>query len=80
MTQLPLNGIRVLDLSRVFAMPYAGAFLSDLGAEVIKVDSCQAQFIDTTRTLNGPTRTTIRENCSGSGEALSRPLTAENGA
>ena len=54
MTQLPLNGIRVLDLSRVFAMPYAGAFLSDLGAEVIKVDSCQAQFIDTTRTLNGP--------------------------
>ena len=54
MTQLPLNGVRVLDLSRVFAMPYAGAFLSDLGAEVIKVDSCQAQFIDTTRTLNGP--------------------------
>ena len=43
-----------MDLSRVFAMPYAGAFLSDLGAEVIKVDSYQAQFIDTTRTLNGP--------------------------
>ena len=54
MTQLPLSGVRVVDLSRVFAMPYAGAFLSDLGAEVIKVDSCQAQFIDTTRTLNGP--------------------------
>ena len=54
MTRLPLDGVRVVDLSRVFAMPYAGAFLSDLGAEVIKVDSCQAQFIDTTRTLNGP--------------------------
>ena len=54
MTARPLTGTRVLDLSRVFAMPYAGAFLSDLGAEVIKVDTCQAQFIDTTRTLNGP--------------------------
>ena len=54
MTDLPLSGIRVTDLSRVFAMPYAGAYLADLGAEVIKVDSCQAQFMDTTRTLNGP--------------------------
>ena len=28
--------------------------LADMGAEVIKVDSCQAQFMDTTRLLNGP--------------------------
>lgn len=54
MPNLPLSNIRVLDLSRVFAMPYAGAYMADLGAEVIKVDSCQAQFMDTTRTLNGP--------------------------
>ena len=54
MTDLPLSGIRVVDLSRVFAMPYAGAYLADLGAEVIKIDTHQAQFVDTTRTLNGP--------------------------
>ena len=52
--QSPLKNIRVLDLSRVFAMPFAGANLADLGAEVIKIDTCQAQFMDTTRTLTGP--------------------------
>jgi len=52
--QSPLKNIRVLDLSRVFAMPFAAANLADLGAEVIKIDTCQTQFMDTTRTITGP--------------------------
>jgi formyl-CoA transferase len=34
----PLAGVRVLDLSRILAGPWAGQVFSDLGAEVIKVE------------------------------------------
>lgn len=34
----PLEGVKVLELGRLVAAPWAGQMLGDLGAEVIKVE------------------------------------------
>jgi crotonobetainyl-CoA:carnitine CoA-transferase CaiB-like acyl-CoA transferase len=48
----PLAGVRVLDLARVLAGPYAAMLLADLGAEVIKVE--RPETGDDTRSWGPP--------------------------
>ena len=51
MNPLPLEGIRIIDLSMIWAGPHCTRLLGDMGAEVIKVESVTR--LDPTR---GPVR------------------------
>lgn len=50
-SQAPLAGVKVVELARILAGPWAGQVLADLGAEVIKVESPEG---DDTRTWGPP--------------------------
>jgi crotonobetainyl-CoA:carnitine CoA-transferase CaiB-like acyl-CoA transferase len=58
----PLSGLKVIELARILAGPWAGQTLADLGAEVIKVESPEG---DDTRTWGPP----FVENPDGSRDA-----------
>lgn len=63
MAEPPLKGIRVVELARILAGPWAGQVLADLGADVIKVENPQGG--DDTRGWGPPFVT------AGDGESLS---------
>jgi crotonobetainyl-CoA:carnitine CoA-transferase CaiB-like acyl-CoA transferase len=54
--RLPLDGVKVLDLSQIFAGPTAGLHLADLGAEVIKVEPPWGEIVREWNTDGDPQR------------------------
>ena len=56
-----LEGIRVVDMGHVVAVPAAGRILSDWGADVIKVEPLSGEFFeDSTRKGWGRQNATVK--------------------
>ena len=93
MTGAPLAGLKVVELARILAGPWAGQTLADLGAEVIKVEAPEGDdtrrwgppFVDRGgdrsaayfHAANRGKRSVVADFRTGEGQALVRDLVAD---
>ena len=47
MSKLPLEGVRIVELTHIFAGPYATMHLADWGAELIRLETIQGMVLST---------------------------------
>ncbi len=67
----PLTGVRVIDFSIMIAGPYCTRFLADMGAEVIKIEAPEGDYIRTREPLrNGSSAYFGHINCGKRSVAL----------
>ncbi len=55
----PLRGLKVVELARILAGPWAGQVLADLGAEVIKVEAPEGDDTRRSSTMTATARPPI---------------------
>ena len=72
---LPLSGVRIIDMTLVFAGPYGTMFLADMGAEVIRVESLNFFPLGSRGQSAHPTKESLGQGASSfpDGEPGSRP-------
>ena len=61
MTGLPLEGIRVVEVTALFAGPYASMILADWGAEVIRVETLKTMAASPRGTYGHLTKDVVDE-------------------